>query len=175
MSLLLDFLRDSLRQQHEGWDAAISDLTLDQIHERPHQQGNHIAFIVWHYVRTEDNIVQFVFQHRRPTVWLAGGYDARFGLPRTAQGTGMAAEEAARLRLPSIGQWMTYQRAVWQATSQWLEAATEEDLQRQVKITPFGDIPVLTALRMPILNHGFMHLGQVQHVRTLQGLQIAER
>jgi hypothetical protein len=175
MSLLLDFLRDSLRQQHDGWDQAISDLTLEQIHYRPNAQGNHIAFIAWHYVRTEDNIVQFVFQNRKPTVWIAEGYDQKFGLPRTAQGTGMPPEEAARLRVPSIGEWMAYQRAVWEATNQWLDAASDADLQRQVKIMPFGDIAVLTALRIPILNHGFMHLGQVQHLRILQGLKASEQ
>ena len=174
MAALLDFLRDSLRQQHEGWDKAISDLTLEQIHYRPNAPGNHIAFIAWHYVRTEDNVVQFVFQNRKPTVWIAAGYDQKFGLPRTAQGTGMPAEEAARLRIPSIGDWMTYQQAVWQATGQWLDGISEADLQRQVKINPFGDITVLTALRIPIVNHGFMHLGQVQHLRTLQGLKASE-
>jgi hypothetical protein len=175
MSLVLDFLRDSLRQQHEAWDKAIADLTPEQMHYRPNERGNHIAFIAWHYVRTEDNIVQFVLQNRKPTVWIEGGFDQRFGLPRTAQGTGMPAEEAARLRIPALDAWMTYQQAVWRATDRWLEAATEADLQRQVKIVPFGEIPVLTALRIPILNHGFMHLGQVQHLRTLQGLQASER
>jgi hypothetical protein len=175
MSLVLDFLRDSLRQQHEAWDKAIADLTPEQMHYRPNERGNHIAFIAWHYVRTEDNIVQFVLQNRKPTVWIEGGFDQRFGLPRTAQGTGMPAEEAARLRIPALDAWMTYQQAVWRATDRWLEAATEADLQRQVKIVPFGEIPVLTALRIPILNHGFMHLGQVQHLRTLQGLQALER
>jgi hypothetical protein len=171
MSLLVDFLRASIRQQHETWDTLIADLTLDHMHYRPDEGGNHIAFVVWHYVRTEDNLVQFVFQNRKPTVWLEGGYDQQFGLPRTAQGTGMPPEDAHQLRIPSIGEWMTYQRAVWQATSHWLEAATETDLQRQVRIPPFGEITVLTALRIPILNHGFMHIGQVQHVRTLQGLK----
>lgn len=174
MSLLLDFLRDSIRQQHGMWDRCLSDLTLDQIHYRQGNRGNHIAFIAWHYVRTEDNLVQFVFQNRKPTVWLEGGYDQKFGLPRTAQGTGMPPEEAYNLRLPSIEEWMTYQGAVWQATSHWLDTATEAELQRQVRILPFGEIPILTAWRIPILNHGFMHLGQVQHLRALQGLPSAD-
>jgi DinB superfamily len=174
VAIALDFIRDSIHQQHEAWDKAISDLTLDQMHFRPNGQGNHIGFIAWHYVRTEDNIVQFVFQHRKPTVWLEGGYDQKFGLPRTAQGTGMPADEAARMRLPSVEQWMAYQRAVWQATDAWLDSATEEDLRRVVRIMPFGEITVMTAVRIPIINHGFMHLGQAQHLRTLQGLKASD-
>jgi DinB superfamily len=174
MAMVLDFIRDSIRQQHEGWDKAISDLTLEHMHFRPNGLGNHIGFIAWHYVRTEDNIVQFIFQNRKPTVWLEGGYDQKFGLPRTAQGTGMPPEEAASMRLPSVEQWMTYQRAVWQATDAWLDAVTEADLQRTVRFAPFGEVTVMTAVRIPIVNHGFTHLGQVQHLRKLQGLKASD-
>ena len=170
MALILDFIRDSVHQQHEAWDKAISDLTPDQMHFRPNGQGNHIGFIAWHYVRTEDNIVQFILQHRKPTVWIEGGYDQKFGLPRTAQGTGMPLAEAAQMRLPGVDQWMAYQRSVWQATDTWLNGLAEADLQRTVSFRPFGDITVMTAVRIPILNHGFLHLGQVGHLRRLQDL-----
>jgi DinB superfamily len=174
MSIVRDFIRDSIHQQHDAWDKAISDLTPDQMHFRPNGRGNHIGFIAWHYVRTEDNLVQFVFQNRKPTVWLADGYDQTFGLPRTAQGTGMPPEEAAQMRLPSAEQWMTYQRAVWQATDAWLNSVIEEDLLRTVRIMPFGEITVLTAVRIPIVTHGFLHLGQVGHLRKLQGLKSSD-
>ena len=171
MAIALELIRDSIQQQHEAWDKALSDLTADQMHFRPNGQGNHIGFIAWHYVRTEDNIVQFIFQQRKPTMWMAGGYDQKFGLPRTAQGTGMAPAEAAQVRLPSLEHWMTYQTSVWQATAAWFNGVTEADLQRIVSFKPFGDITVMTAIRIPLLNHGFMHIGQVQHLRQLQGLK----
>ena len=60
---------------------------------------------------------------------------------------------------------------VWQATDSWLNGLTEADLQRIVSFKPFGDIPLMTAVRIPILNHGFMHIGQAQHLRQLQGLK----
>jgi hypothetical protein len=174
VAIVLDFIRESIQQQHEAWDKAISDLTSEQMHFRPNGQGNHIGFIAWHYVRTEDNLVQFVFQNRKPTVWLAGGYDQKFGLPRTTQGTGMPSAEAASMRLPPVAEWMAYQQAAWQATDAWLASATEADLLRTIRIMPFGDITVMTALRIPIINHGFLHLGQVGHLRKLQGLKSSD-
>jgi hypothetical protein len=69
---------------------------------------------------------------------------------------------------------MTYQRAVWQATDTWLNAVAEVDLLRTVRIMPFGEITVLTAVRIPIVNHGFLHLGQVGHLRKLQGLKSSD-
>jgi len=174
MAIALQLIRESIQQQHDAWDQALSDLTPDQLHFRPNDRGNHIGFIAWHYVRTEDNIVQFIFQNRKPTMWIEGGYDQKFGLPRTAQGTGMPAAEAAQMRLPDLAGWMSYQGAVWQATTTWLNALTEADLQRTVSFKPFGDITVMTAIRIPILNHGFMHIGQVQHLRQLQGLKVSD-
>lgn len=174
MSMLIDFVREALHQQHAWWDEAVSDLTPEQVSYRPGDRGNHIGFIVWHYVRTEDNLVQFIFQDRKPTVWLQGGYHEKFGLPRTAQGTGMSLEEAVNLRLPPLDQWLEYQRAVWQATAAWLDAVTEADFQRQVRVLPFGELPLGSALRISIVNHGFLHLGEVHHIRTMLGLKTTD-
>lgn len=171
MPALIDFIRDSLEHLHSWWDDALGDLTPEQLHYVPDHCGNHIGFIVWHVVRTEDNLVQFVFQNRTPTIWLQGGYDAKFGLHRTSQGTGMTAEEAEALRLPALSQWMEYQNAVWQATGAWLGTQSEADLLRVVRINPFGEQTIVWALRSMILNHGFIHLGEAHHLRALQGLK----
>ena len=33
-----------------------------------HPKANTIAFGLWHYARTEDNVVRYLLQDRRPTV-----------------------------------------------------------------------------------------------------------
>ena len=48
----------------------LEDLTYDQWHAVPDGVGNSIAFIAWHYLRTEDNIINWIIQNRRPTVWM---------------------------------------------------------------------------------------------------------
>ncbi len=79
----VDFIRSSLKQMHNMYNDAIGDLTPGQMSWRANDKGHPISFILWHYVRTEDNIIQFVLQ-RKPTVWLEGGWDEKFGLHRTA-------------------------------------------------------------------------------------------
>src|SRR3972149_4117211 len=83
---LLDFIRSSLRQLHSTYRDAIANLSDEQIHWRANDRGLPIAFTLWHYYRTEDNIIQFVLQHK-PTVWLDGGWDQKFGLDRVVPGT----------------------------------------------------------------------------------------
>ena len=108
---------------------------------------------------------------RQQTVWLAHQLDERWGLPRITQGTGMPAEEAYALRLPSLGDFLDYARKVWASTDRYLDALTMEELSRIIKVNPFGEIPVLQALGQILIAHGNQHLGEIWLTRELQGLK----
>ena len=168
---LVEFLRWGMRNQHNMLDQAVRELSPAQLHwVPPGTNANHIGFTLWHYVRTEDNIVQFILQDRKPTIWLDGGYHERWGLERIAQGTGMPTEAAHAMRLPAIDEWMQYQQSVWQATDDYLASIDDSALERTVKVMPFGEIPAYRALTMPVLTHGHGHLGEICVLRVLQGL-----
>jgi len=171
MTTIAEFLRANIRNEHNMLNEAMKDLTPGQMHfVPPGTRANHIGFTIWHYVRTEDNIVQFILQDRKPTVWVAGKYFEKWGLEKVAQGTGMTLEQAQSMRLPPLDQWMEYQRAVWQATDDHLASLDDASLDRVVKVMPFGEIPTHRALSMPLLTHGHGHLGEICVLRVLQGL-----
>jgi len=165
-----EFIRSSLRQLHSAYSDAISDLTPEQLHWCANERGCHIAFVLWHYVRTEDNVIQFVLQ-RKPTVWLEGGWDQKFGLDRIAQGTGMSPEDARALRLNSRDAFLDYMQAVWKATDEFLAAADDDFLGQTTTVKPLGEMPIRNAIGNMCLTHGFTHLGEIQHLRGLQGLR----
>jgi hypothetical protein len=98
-------------------DRGVADLTPAQWHAIPadNARANTIAFEMWHYARTEDNIVRFIIQGRRPTVWMEGGWAERLGLPAVAQGTGMSTEEAQSMRIADLDAFKQYVQAVWRA------------------------------------------------------------
>lgn len=151
-------------------DRAIADMTTDQLNSRPDSGGISAFFSLWHYVRTEDNIVNFVIKHE-PTVWLEGGYDVSFGLHRTAQGTGMTADEANAVRIEDLDGWRQYQTAVWQATTRYLEGFDEASLaSARVTIKPVGEMSLWQGLWGMCLTHGFRHVGEIEHARGLVGL-----
>ncbi len=120
MITVLDVLKDGLHSMHNMLDKAVGDMNAGQFNFRPMEGGLTPFFSLWHYVRTEDNIVNFVIQGAN-TVWLDGGFDTKFGLPRTAQGTGMSDAQAAQIRLLDVDLWREYQAKVWQATDQFLQ------------------------------------------------------
>jgi hypothetical protein len=166
----IDFIRSTLRQLHNAYDEAVSDLTEEQLHWRANDHGVPIAFLLWHYVRTEDNIIQFVLQRKR-TVWLEGGWDRKFGLDAIAQGTGMSLQEAQSLRLNSKASFQGYMKEVWRNTDAFLEDKDDSFLEQRTLVKPLGEMPILNAVGNMCLTHGFTHLGEIQHLRGLQGLR----
>jgi hypothetical protein len=167
---VVEFIRGSLKQMHNAYDDAIRDLTADQMSWRANDKGHPISFILWHYVRTEDNIIQFVLQ-RKPTVWMEGGWDKKFGLRATAQGTGMSLEDAQALNLEPKTDFESYMRDVWAATDAFLASADDDFLQQKTTVKPLGEMPIQNAIGNMCLTHGFTHLGEIQHLRGLQGLK----
>lgn len=166
----IDFIRSGLRRLHADYDASIADLSEEQLNWRAGEQGMPLSFILWHYVRTEDNIVSFVLQGK-PTQWLEGGWNERFGLPKAAQGTGMSHEEAQALRIGPLSDWQEYQQSVWKATEAYLNSIDDSVLAETTLVKPLGEMPKEQAIGMMCLTHGFTHLGEIQHLRGLMGLK----
>ena len=172
---IVEFLRPHFHRLHKSQEQAIHDLTLEQFHWVPAGNGNHIAFTIWHCVRTEDNVTRFVLQDRRPTIWLENDWSQQFGLDRIAQGTGMSHSEAANVRFPSVADFTAYMQDVWRSTDEYLNSLKDEDLGNVVTIKPRGEFTVGNALQEIVLTHQFTHLGEMWALRGLQGLQGAPR
>src|SRR5438093_1383116 len=69
MMTAVEFIHAELKRLHGMLDKAIGDLTPAQLHTVPanHPKASTLAWIFWHYARTEDNVVRFVLQNRRAT------------------------------------------------------------------------------------------------------------
>ena len=164
----LNILRAGFDDMHKLLDQA-SDLSAEQLNFQP-GEGVTPFFSLWHYVRTEDNVTNFVLQDRKPTVWIEAGYNEKFGLDKIAQGTGMSTEDAHAMRLPAMADWMVYQQAVWQSTDDYLANISEADLDQVRVLRPFGELSAAQALSRSCLTHGHTHFGEICIMRGLQGL-----
>src|SRR5512132_458115 len=144
----VEFIQGGLTQLHKNLNKALADLTPEQLHAVPagHPKANTIAWGLWHYARTEDNIVRWVIQDRRPPIWAEAGYAERLGLPPVAQGTGMSAEEALALRITDVPLFQEYMRQVWAGTEQLFTDATPALFDKTVTVKPLGDMTVIECL-----------------------------
>ncbi len=166
-----EFIHAELRRLHRGLERSLTDLTPEQLHALPggHPKANTIAWGLWHYTRTEDNVVRWVLQDRRPPVWTEGGYAERLGLPPVAQGTGMSTEEAHALRIKDVALFQEYMQKVWASTDEFVAGASEAALERTVVVKPLGEMTAIRALGQVALSHGMTHLGEIELARTLVG------
>jgi hypothetical protein len=166
-----EFIHTGLKQLHRSLDRSLADLTPEQLHTVPagHPKANTIAWGLWHYTRTEDNVVRWVIQDRRATVWVEGGYAERLGLPPVSQGTGMSTEEAQALRIADIDLFRDYMQRVWVSTDDLFAKADASILDKTVVVKPLGEMPAIRALGQVGLTHGMMHFGEIELARTLVG------
>ena len=169
---LVEFITAELTRLHAMLDRGVADLAPEQWHAIPggNPAANHIAFEMWHYVRTEDNIVRFILQGRRPTVWMEGGWAERLGLPPMAQGTGMAAADAQALRIADLDAFGAYIKDVYASTDAYLGNPDASTFDSPVTVKPLGEMPAIRALGQVCMTHGFTHLGEIELIRTLMGL-----
>jgi len=93
---------------------------------------------IWHYVRTEDNVVRYILQNKKLPQWIEGGYAEKLGLPPNAQGTGMATAEAQALRIKDIPLFKEYMQKVWADTDALLAKNDPALLDRHVTIRPLA-------------------------------------
>ena len=171
MMTAIEFIHVEVGRLHKMLDGTLSEISVEQLHAVPagHPRANTIAWGVFHCVRTEDNIVRFVLQDRRPPVWTEGGYAERLALPPVAQGTGMSTADAQALRIKDVDLFREYMRRVWASTEDLFATAAAGFFDKSVTIKPLGEMPAFRALGQVVVSHGLMHVGQMELIRTLVG------
>ncbi|MBI4495743.1 MAG: DinB family protein [Deltaproteobacteria bacterium] len=166
----IEYFRSAAKSLHGHLLDALQGLPDEHLHFRPLGKGNHIAFTIWHCVRTED-LAMNSFLQKRPPLWKEEGWDKKFGLEPEAQGTGMTAEQAAAVRIVSLDEFIVYMRNVFRATEAYLEGLREEDLERVSEYPYFGKRSLAQMIGGVLLFHGSGHLGEIWYVKGLLGLK----
>lgn len=167
---MLDFLCSAAESLHHSLKETVKELNNEQLHFRPMGKGNHIAFIFWHTVRTEDSVINFILQKKSP-VWNAEGWDKKFGMDPIAQGTGMTAEQSASVCIQDLSEFLKYTEKVFVTSEAYLKGLKEGDLAQVGDFPYFGKKSLLEVIGGIVLQHGSEHLGEIWYVKGLQGLK----
>ena len=164
-------------------DAAIKDLTPEQVNHRERAGVLPIAFSLAHVVGGQDRTVAR-FLDKGPMLWESGAWGRRVGyggdLPQ--RGTPMNVAEA--IRFADLGAWREYQSAVFARTDAAI-ASTPIERFNEVAIAdrpagiagsflfafvPRGPIRLMDVVEAYVFQHAARHLGEIEHARALVGL-----
>src|SRR5260370_89471 len=164
---IIVLLRHDQKRLHQWMREAVYDLTSEEWNAMPAGTGNSIAFLFWHAVRTEDNILRFILQGRAP-LWNEGGWHERLNLPPRTQGTGMSTEEAQAFHIHDPELFLVYTEEVWSEFEAYLAGITDGGAElsaRMVKVRPLGEMPAILAIGQVCISHLFTHYGEISLLR----------
>jgi hypothetical protein len=160
-----ELLTDAFERIVEGGRDVVDGLDDDQLTWRPRPDANHIAWLVWHLARIQDDHVADAAGLEQ--VWTAQGFHDRFGLPFEPGDTGYGhrSEQVAQVRAPA-DLLAAYLAAVHEQTTAYLATVSPDDLDRVVDDR--WDPPVTLGVRLvSVVNDDSQHLGQAAYVRGL--------
>jgi len=167
MTNTVQFIKDSLDFAHRALADARTG-TDEQLHWVPENGSHSIAWCLWHTARIEDLIVSMRILDQ-PQVWNED-WAKRTGLPAEGFGTGQANEDAQQVRIKDLQAFTEYQEAVWARTIEFLDGASDADLERQVPVRD-GTEGVGEGIRLHILGHFNGHRGEINLLRGMQGMR----
>lgn len=160
-----DLLLEGYHRIREIVHSALDGLTEQQLATRLDGRSNSIAWLVWHLARVQDDHVAEAAGLEQ--VWLARGWQERFGLPFEpgATGYGHGPDEVAAVRA-SAELLAGYYDAVHEQTASYLRGLAGADLDRVVDER--WDPPVTLGVRLvSVLSDDLQHAGQASFVRGL--------
>ena len=161
-----DLLLDGFDRILEGVPAVVAGLSVDELLWRPDADANHIAWLVWHLSRQQDDQVAHL-AGRKPT-WREDGWADRFDLPypRETHGWSMSSADVGRFTVADPDLFGAYQAAAHARTVELLDGLDADAYARVVDER--WDPPVTVAVRIvSVLEDAAKHLGQAEYVRGL--------
>jgi len=165
-------------------DGLLGGLTDDQLRARPGGL-NSIAFLLWHDTRFEDVVVNRLLRGA-PEVLSSGGWAGRLGVETRHLGTGMSDDDATgfgdRVDLAGL---LAYRAAVGRETRAWVETGGLDTIPERPDIAArmadaadevtgaeswmpalWSAMSGLELLVVPVLTHGFVHVGEARVTRS---------
>jgi hypothetical protein len=175
-----DILLDGFGRVQESVEHVLLGLSPAQLLQRPGPHANHVAWLVWHLTRVEDDHIAALAHvlegneppkartREVPPGQLWPQWRERFALPYGdwATGYGQSSEEVGAFPTVDAGVLRGYHDAVHARITEVVKGLQPEDLGRVVdeRWSP----PVTAAVRLvSLLNDATQHVGQAAYVRGL--------
>ena len=162
----VDYMKRSLAFAHNALADARNG-TDEQLHFVPEAGSHSIAWCLWHTARVEDLIVNARIREQ-PQVW-SDEWAERIGLPSEGFGNGQPDEEAQQVRITDMEAFTEYQEAVWKQTAEFLDALSDDDLEREMQARQ-GTESVGEAISLHMPGHFNGHRGESKTLRGMQGM-----
>jgi uncharacterized damage-inducible protein DinB len=161
-----DVLNDAFDRLPDLVEAAVEDLSPDQLRWAPAAGANPVGWLVWHLTRVQDHHVADLLDTDQ--VYVSGDWAGRFGLSPDPfdTGYGHTPDQVAGVRPESWQALVDYYTAVSERTRGFVSGLKPGDLDTVVDES--WNPPVTLGVRLiSVLNDDTQHVGQAAYVRGL--------
>lgn len=162
-----DLAIDAFSRIEEDLARILAGLTTDQLRWQPRPDANPIGWLVWHLTRVQDAQISQLAGWEQ--AWTAAGWAARFGraaAPRDL-GFGDTPDQVAAFDPGDADTLLAYYRAVWSRTRSYLEACSDDELDRVLNEPRWNPMPTVGVRIVSTINDCTQHVGQAAYVRGL--------
>lgn len=161
-----ELMLDAFSRIRDGVPPVVDGLSVDELLWRPDADANHIAWLVWHLARQQDDQVAHLASEE--SAWLGDGWVDRFGLPypQDAHGWSMSSADVGRFTVVDPSLFAEYHADVHDRTAALVQRLDADEYVRVVDDR--WDPPVTVGVRLvSVLEDAAKHLGQAEYVRGL--------
>ena len=158
-----DLLGDAFNRIADDASDIVTDLTPEQLAQRPNGRGNSIAWLIWHLTRVQDDHVSELAQLEQS--WIDDHWHERFHLDLDRADTGFGhTSEQVSLVAADASLLSGYLQDVTARTKLYLASLGDADYPRI--IDEAWDPPVTLGVRLvSVVNDATQHVGQAAYVR----------
>ncbi|MEO7124079.1 MAG: DUF664 domain-containing protein [Lacisediminihabitans sp.] len=160
-----DIVIDALGRVKGVVHAAVKELSPDHLATSPYENGNTVAWLIWHLTRVQDG--HFADAAGVEQLWTSAGWFDRFGLPfdPSASGWNQSSAEVAAVHAEA-SLLLGYHDAVHERSIEWVGGLSDSDLDRSVDES--WDPPVTLGARLvSVISDDLQHAGQAAYVRGM--------
>lgn len=161
-----EYIQRQLATARRVCDAAVNDLTDEQLNWTPPGTSNPIGTILIHILAAEDRFIQAVLQGK-PLVWQTEAWAEQIGL-KSLPGYGQGWDESKQTSL-TLASLLDYRASVRAATDTYMARLTPVELEREVELIG-SQRPVADALAIMVV-HIASHGGEIAALKGVQGLK----
>jgi hypothetical protein len=164
--LARDLMTDGFERIRDGLPRVVEGLSVEDLLWRPDPDANHVAWLLWHLARQQDDQVAGLADD--DSAWRVDGWFERFGLPYPPQAHGwsMSPADVGRFTVSDPSLFASYHAAVHERTVTYLEELDAAAYRRVIDTR--WDPPVTVGARLvSVLDDAAKHLGQAEYVKGL--------
>ncbi len=171
MYTALDVIKDQLKGAHELFENTAADIAPEHLNKDPGGKAFSLGATYAHLIFSEDAIVHGLIQHKTPL------FDSTFKdktgasspMPPMDENWSAANEKWSKSVVIDFPKIQEYAKAVYAATSEYVESLTDSDLEKEIDLGSWGKHTIADLLTGFIIAHANSLAGELSALKGIQG------